>query len=166
MALDKQSILESTTGGYDVFKHFLGSRIQGTGKAFKSPFYDDTKAACYVYFDKRSRVYKFKDFGNAEYSGDCFFFVGKIFALACEHSQEFLRIMEIIDQELGLGLESNTQKVERVIRDKGEQVIKASKLPSIHGRAPHRAEQPSIQRIDSRSAVGAGAAWPLGTRSP
>lgn len=103
-----------------MFKHFLGSRIQGTGKAFKSPFYDDTKAACYVYFDKRSRVYKFKDFGNAKYSGDCFFFVGEIFALACEHSQEFLRIMEIIDQELGLGLESNTQKVERVIRDKGE----------------------------------------------
>ncbi len=132
MALDKQSILEATNGGYDVFKHFLGSRIQGTGKAFKSPFYDDTKAACYVYFDKRSRVYKFKGFGNAEYSGDCFFFVGKIFALACEHKQEFMHIMEIIDHELALGLESNTQKVERVIRDKGEQVIKASELPSIH----------------------------------
>ena len=132
MALDKQSILEATNGGYDVFKHFLGSRIQGTGKAFNSPFYDDTKAACYVYFDKRSRVYKFKDFGNAEYSGDCFFFVGKIFALACELSNEFLRIMEIIDHELGLGLESNNQKVDRVIRNKGEHVIKASKLPSIH----------------------------------
>ena len=89
------------------------------------------QVACYVYFDKRSRVYKFKDFGNAEYGGDCFFFVGKIFALACEHSQEFMRIMEIIDHELGLGLVSNTQKVERVILDNGELVIKASKLPSI-----------------------------------
>ena len=132
MALDKQSILEATNGGYDVFKHFLGSRIPGSGKAFKSPFYDDTKAACYVYFNERSRVYKFKDFGHAEYSGDCFFFVGKIFALACEQRKEFLRIMEIIDHELRLGLESNTQKVERVIRNKKEQVIKASKLPSIH----------------------------------
>ena len=54
MALDKQSILEATNGGYDVFKHFLGSRIQGTGKAFKSPFYDDTKAAAQNGFHKRA----------------------------------------------------------------------------------------------------------------
>ena len=82
-----------------------------------------------MYFNERSRCHKFKDFGHAEYSGDCFFFVGKIFALACEQRKEFLRIMEIIDHELRLGLD---QEVERVIRNKKEQVIKASKLPSIH----------------------------------
>jgi len=132
MALDKQSILEATNGGYDVFKHFLGSRIQGSGKAFKSPFYEDTKAACYIYFDKRSRIYKFKDFGDAEYSGDCFFFVGKVFAIACEHKQEFLRIMEIIDSELILGLESSSQKVDRIIREKDGTLIKAKDTHSIH----------------------------------
>ena len=77
MSLNKDSILNLTNGGLDVFKHFLGSKFTKIEKSFKSPFYDDTKASCYIYLDKKSRVYKFKDFGDAEYSGDCFFFVSK-----------------------------------------------------------------------------------------
>lgn len=130
--LDKQGILDATNNGYDVFKHFLGSRMQGTGKAFKSPFYEDTKASCYVFFDKRSRMYKFKDFGDAEYSGDCFFFTGRIYGLACEHKDEFIKILGIINQELALGLESNTQKIDRVVESAPDQLMRVSELPSIH----------------------------------
>lgn len=152
MALNKQSILEATNGGFDVFKYFLGSRIQGTGKAFKSPFYDDTKAACYVYFDKRSRVYKFKDFGDAEYSGDCFFFVGRIFGLACEHKEEFRRILDIINTELGLNLESKEQRIERSLGTQKELLMRAKDLPSIHeGFETAKSELPLKTRDFSQS---------------
>ena len=85
-----------------------------------------------MYFDKKSSIYKFKDFGDAEYSGDCFFFVSKIFGLTCDDRQDFIKILEIIDNELGLCLEDNDQKVNRVVRENKGEVQRASSLPSIH----------------------------------
>ena len=132
MALKKESILQSTKNGLNVFKHFLGSKFSKIGKSFKSPFYNDSKASCYVYFDQKSNIYKFKDFGASEYSGDCFFFVGKIHGLACDDKDDFIKILEIIDKELFLNLEDNEQKVNRVIRDNAGNVKVAAQLPSIH----------------------------------
>ena len=134
MSLNKDSILQATNRGLNVFKHFMGSRFNKIGKSFKSPFYQDNKASCYVYLDKKSNIYKFKDFGDAEYSGDCFFFVGKIFGISCEDRSDFIRILEIIDIELGLCLEDQRQKVDHVIRDNKGVVTIASKIPSIHDR--------------------------------
>ena len=132
MSLNKDSILHATNRGLNVFKHFMGSRFNKIGKSFKSPFYQDNQASCYVYLDKKSNIYKFKDFGDAEYSGDCFFFVGKIFGISCEDRSDFIRILEIIDIELGLCLEDQRQKVDHVIRDNKGIVTVASKIPSIH----------------------------------
>lgn len=132
MSLNKDSILQATNNGFNVFKHFLGSKFSKVGKSFKSPFYQDSKAACYVYFDKKSSIYKFKDFGDAEYSGDCFFFVSKIFGLTCDDRQDFIRILETINNELGLFLEDNDQKANRIVRDNKGDVQRASSLPSIH----------------------------------
>jgi len=132
MSLNKDSILNATNRGLNVFKHFMGSRFSKVGKSFKSPFYQDNKAACYVYLDKKSNIYKFKDFGDSEYSGDCFFFVGKIFSISCEDRSDFIRILEIIDIELGLCLEDKRQKIDHVIRDNKGEVTIASKIPSIH----------------------------------
>ena len=132
MSLNKDSILHATNRGLNVFKHFMGSRFNKIGKSFKSPFYQDNKASCYVYLDKKSNIYKFKDFGDSEYSGDCFFFVGKIFGISCEDRSDFIRILEIIDIELGLCLEDQRQKVDHVIRDNKGDVTIASKIPSIH----------------------------------
>jgi hypothetical protein len=132
MSLNKDSILQATNNGLSIFKHFLGSKFSKVGKSFKSPFYQDSKASCYLYFDKKSSIYKFKDFGDAEYSGDCFFFVSKIFGLTCDDRQDFIKILEIIDNELGLCLEDNDQKVNRVVRENKGEVQRASSLPSIH----------------------------------
>jgi hypothetical protein len=132
MSLNKDSILYATNKGLEVFRHFMGSRFTKVGKSFKSPFYQDSKASCYVYLDKKSNLYKFKDFGDAEYSGDCFFFVGKIFGYICDDRTDFIKILEIIDGELGLGLEDHSQKVDRVIRDNNGLVTTASKIVSIH----------------------------------
>ena len=47
-----------------------------------------------------------KDFGNDDYSGDCFAFVGKLNGLDCKDSKDFIQIMKIIDRDLHLGLSS------------------------------------------------------------
>ena len=69
--LNKQSILDKTNSGFDVFRYYVCTEWR-IGKNFRNPFYDDKNASCNIYFDKKSRTYKFKDFGNSEYSGDCF----------------------------------------------------------------------------------------------
>ena len=117
MALNKDSVLQATNKGLDVFKHFIGSRFSKIGKSFKSPFYQDNRASCYVYYDNKSGIYKFKDFGDSEYSGDCFFFVGKTFGYNCDGRTDFIKILEIIDLELSLGLEDYKQKVDRIVRE-------------------------------------------------
>ena len=132
MSLNKDAILNLTNGGIDVFKHFLGSKFTKIEKSFKSPFYNDTKASCYIYLDKKSRTFKFKDFGDAEYSGDCFFFVSKVFGLSCDDKEDFIRILEIIDQELHLNLEDKDQKLDRILRENKGEVKVAAQLPSIH----------------------------------
>jgi energy-coupling factor transporter ATP-binding protein EcfA2 len=130
--LSKDQILLSTNKGLDVFKYFLGSRFSRVGKSFKSPFYNDNKASCYVYLDKKSNIYKFKDFGDAEYSGDCFFFIGKIFGYSCEDRSDFYKILEVIDLELSLNTISQKLKIQNIIdKNKGD-VLLANKIKSIH----------------------------------
>lgn len=131
-SINKESILLVTNKGLDVFKYFMGNRFSKVGKSFKSPFYNDNKASCYIYLDKKSNLYKFKDFGDAEYSGDCFFFVGKIFGYSCEDRTDFLKILEIIDTELSLGLSEQSIKIQNLL-DKHQGTINvASKIKSIH----------------------------------
>jgi len=132
MAISKEAILSATNNGYAIFRHFLGTRLAKPGKAFKNPFYDDRKASCYVYRDRKSGIYKFKDFGDSGFSGDCFYFVGKIFNLVCDDHKDFVRILEIIDHELGLNLTGTKAITARIIRDNNGGVIRASQLPSIH----------------------------------
>ena len=53
-------------------------------------------------------MYKMKDFGNDNYSGDCFFFVGQLKGMDCKRAADFVVILEIIDRELGQGLAAGT----------------------------------------------------------
>ena len=130
--LSKDQILLSTNRGLDVFKYFLGSRFSRVGKSFKSPFYNDNKASCYIYLDKKSNIYKFKDFGDAEYSGDCFFFVGKIFGYSCEDRSDFYKILEVIDLELSLNTIGQKLKIQNIIEKNKGAVLLANKIKSIH----------------------------------
>jgi hypothetical protein len=54
MALTKEEILRSTRNGYDVFSHYIGISLVAPNKAFRNPFYHDTRASCYVYADKET----------------------------------------------------------------------------------------------------------------
>lgn len=75
--IDKEEILNRTGRGLDVFKHYIGFPLRPR-KNFKNPLYEDRNASCNVYFDRHAQVFKMKDFGNAEYSGDCFWLVAML----------------------------------------------------------------------------------------
>lgn len=75
--LCKNEILERTNQGLDVFRHYISCDFS-IAKNFKNPFYKDTRASFNIYFDKRRNQYQMKDFGNDDYSGDCFVLVGLI----------------------------------------------------------------------------------------
>ena len=105
--LRKEEILSRTNNGLLVFKHYLPGDWR-IGRHFLNPFYQDKKASCNIYFDRHSGMYKMKDFGNDNYSGDCFFFVGQLKGLDCNRAADFVGILEIIDRDLGLGLASGT----------------------------------------------------------
>ena len=101
--LNKDELLRRTNNGLDVFKHYIPAQWK-TGRNFLNPLYEDRKASCNVYFDRRSDVYRLKDFGNDDYSGDCFFFVGKLNGLDCGNGTDFVEILKIINRDMCLGL--------------------------------------------------------------
>ena len=101
--LDKNKVLSCTRDGLDIFKHYLPGDWR-VGRNFKNPFYDDTKASCNIYFDRRSGMYRMKDFGTPDYAGDCFSIVGKIKNLDC--TKDFTEILKQINEEMNLGLEN------------------------------------------------------------
>lgn len=103
--LNKEEILRRTNNGLDVFRHYIPVQWK-TGRNFLNPLYEDRKASCNVYFDRRSGIYRIKDFGNDEYSGDCFFFVGKLKGLNCNNGTDFVEILKVINRDMSLCLDS------------------------------------------------------------
>jgi hypothetical protein len=103
MALSKETILQATNKGMAVFRHYIPFPFQ-VGRNFLNPLYKDKHASCNVFFDWRNDCYRLKDFGNDDYSGDCFAFVGKLCGLDCNRPADFIQILEKIDNDLHLGL--------------------------------------------------------------
>ncbi len=97
--MTKEEILNKTQAGLAVFRHFVPTDWI-VGKNFRNPFYDDKKASCNIYFDKNSRQYKIKDFGDMQYTGDCFSLVALLKDL--DVRTEFGEVLRIIEQEMAL----------------------------------------------------------------
>lgn len=102
--IDKEQILSITQGGLNIYNHYLGFEVN-THKNFKSPFYDDKKPSCHIYFDAKSELYKFHDHGDPTYSGDCFWFVGELYGL--DTRREFPEILKLIVQDLMLPISAS-----------------------------------------------------------
>lgn len=138
--MNKEDILQATDRGLSVFRHYLPVPFR-IGKKFLNPLYKDTKASCNVYYDRRHSVYKMKDFGNEEYSGDCFELVETMTGLSCRNAKDFVEIMRIIDHDLHLGLADgyencvDTSSVQVVCPPTPEQVIKKIRPYNIVPRA-------------------------------
>lgn len=105
--LSKDELLRRTNNGLNVFKHYISVQWK-PGSNFLNPLYSDKKASCNIYFDRRLSVYRIKDFGNDEYSGDCFFYVGKLKDLDCNKKNDFVEILKTINREMCLGLEDSS----------------------------------------------------------
>jgi hypothetical protein len=101
--LNKDEILRRTNSGLDVFKHYIPGQWR-VGRNFLNPLYEDRKASCNIYFDRRNDCYRMKDFGNDAFSGDCFDTVGKLKNLNCGNPKDFVEILEIINRDLHLGM--------------------------------------------------------------
>lgn len=97
--ISKEEILARTSRGLDIFKHYIGFPIR-PGKNFKNPLYNDKNASCNIYFDRHSQVFKMKDFGNADYAGDCFWFVAILNGL--DVKRDFFTIINRIVSDLNI----------------------------------------------------------------
>lgn len=104
--LNKEEILRRTSNGLDVFKHYIPGQWR-VGRNFLNPLYEDRKASCNIYFDRRNDCYRMKDFGNDSYSGDCFDIVGKFKGLDCNNPEDFIEILQIINRDLSLYIDEN-----------------------------------------------------------
>ncbi|KAA6302061.1 MAG: hypothetical protein EZS26_001662 [Candidatus Ordinivivax streblomastigis] len=102
--LNKDEILKRTNNGLDVFKHYIPGQWR-VGRNFLNPLYEDRKASCSIYFDRRNGCYRMKDFGNDAYSGDCFDTVGQLKNLNCSNPKDFIEILETVNRELNLGVD-------------------------------------------------------------
>nr|MBS9768675.1 bifunctional DNA primase/helicase [Flavobacteriaceae bacterium] len=100
--IDKNTILSKTQNGLTVFRYYIPFDFK-LGRNFKNPFYQDTKASCNIYYDRHKQCFKIKDFGNPDYSGDCFAFVAQINNLDVQ--REFFQVLQIINKDLNLHLE-------------------------------------------------------------
>lgn len=111
--INKYEILDKTNRGLDVFKYYLGVSFK-PGKNFRNPLYDDKRASCNIYFDRHSRVFKMKDFGNESYSGDCFWFVATLKGM--DLKSDFASIINVIASDLHLTISSpeNTGRIQAV----------------------------------------------------
>ena len=57
--LRKEEVLERTNNGLNIFRHYIACQWR-VGRNFFNPLYEDRKASCNIYFDRRSGVYRIK----------------------------------------------------------------------------------------------------------
>ena len=127
--LNRNDIINATHGGLDIFRHYLGRELR-VGRKFRNPFYQDTHASCSLYFDRRSGVYKYRDFGNEDYAGDCFDLVATLHNLSCRKADDFVEILRIINRDLCLGLSDEATANKPIIRPRSFVPEPARKTPT------------------------------------
>lgn len=117
----KQSILDKTNNGWDVFVRFFGEQCQN--HTFRNIYRGDTRRSCTLYL-RRGR-YCLTDFGDRDWSGDCFHIVAKIQQLNLQ--TQFVDVLKIIDKELSLDLFSDVFSYESRRREGVDTVDHGSK---------------------------------------
>ena len=97
-------ILRKTSGGLDIFVHYLGKEC--LKPKFRSPFReDDIRPSCKLYCNQKPGglpYYYLQDFGDGRFSGNCFAVAGLV--LGINPQMEFVRLLKAIDQDMCLGV--------------------------------------------------------------
>jgi hypothetical protein len=137
--LNKDEILRRTNNGLDVFKHYIpgGWRV---GRNFLNPLYEDRKASCNIWFDRRGGCYRMKDFGNDVFSGDCFDIVGKLRGLNCGSPKDFIEILQTVNQDLHLGLSDDYDDAPLVVSMSLKPVRESKTNPAPQPENPKKAK--------------------------
>jgi archaellum biogenesis ATPase FlaH len=127
----------------DVFKHYIpgGWRV---GRNFLNPLYEDRKASCNIWFDRRGGCYRMKDFGNDAYSGDCFDIVGKLKGLNCSSPKDFIGILQAVNRDLQLGLSDDYDDAPLVVSISPKPVREPKPHPAPQPETPKKAKPYSI----------------------
>ena len=97
----KEEILDKTNRGLHIFNYYMPFEFKPK-KNFRNPLYEDSKASCNIYFDGRANCYKMHDFGNSEFSGDCFWFVATVNHL--DVKRNFPEVLNLINKDLCLNI--------------------------------------------------------------
>ena len=95
----KEQILEKTDGGLLVFNYYMPFPFKPK-KKFQNPLYEDKRASCYIYKVAKTGVYRMNDFGDPNYSGDCFWFVAAMYGMDVQ--KDFVHILKKIVRDLSL----------------------------------------------------------------
>lgn len=97
----KEEILSKTNRGLEVFCFYMPIDFVPK-RNFRNPLYDDKRASCNIYYDKKGDCYRMKDFGNELYSGDCFWFVAAMLGL--DVRMDFQKVLTAIIRDLNLNI--------------------------------------------------------------
>mgnify|MGYP002348191012 FL=1 len=103
----KEEILEKTDRGLHIFNFYMPFEFK-LKKNFRNPLYDDSKPSCNIFFDSRSNCYKMHDFGNVDFSGDCFWFAATVNHL--DVKRNFPEVLQRINDDLCLNIEQPSLK--------------------------------------------------------
>jgi hypothetical protein len=144
--LNKDEILRQTNNGLNVFKHYIPGQWR-IGRNFLNPLYEDRKASCNIYFDRRNDCYRMKDFGNDAFSGDCFDIVGKLKGLDCSNSSDFIEILQTINRDLSLYIDESDRSFVvpvSVPENKPDKQPENSPLPTPEKQKPYSVIQQSF----------------------
>ena len=95
----KEQILERTDGGLLVFNYYMPFPFKPK-KKFQNPLYEDKRVSCYIYKVAKTGVYRMNDFGDPNYSGDCFWFVAAMYGMDVQ--KDFVHILKKIVRDLSL----------------------------------------------------------------
>ena len=97
----KEEILLRTNKGLEIFCFYMPIDFV-IKRNFRNPLYDDKRASCNIYLDRKSDCYRMKDFGNDAYSGDCFWFAATMIEL--DVKKDFAKVLETIIRDLQLNI--------------------------------------------------------------
>lgn len=103
----KEEILDRTERGLAIFRHYLNVSFT-VGRNFRNPLYDDRKGSCNVFLDKRNNIYRMKDFGNEDYSGDPFWLVGYLTGLNLR--SDFRQLLDRIIADMNLHITTTQEQ--------------------------------------------------------
>lgn len=106
---EAKRILEKTDGGLAVFKHYMGDIC--VSKTFRNPYREDNRPSCRLYLNKPSGdvgYYYLQDYGDSRFCGNCFTIVARILGYSLKN--EFRRLLEQIDRDMGLSVFSSCDK--------------------------------------------------------